>query len=205
MGAQFQLKAEYRHDLGKGASRRLRRAGWVPAVMYGGGKDPVALSVDKNELGMLLLEKSFYTAIISVTLTDGTDQVVLRDLHRHPAKPTVIIHADFLRIHAGHELRVHVPFRFVNEDIAVGIKTEGGQVSHHLVEAEVACLPTDIPEQIDVDLKDLHVNQTLHLSQISLPEGVRFVALDGGGEHDSVVVSIHGKTGGGESDGGEAS
>ncbi len=201
MSAQFQLNAKTRHDLGKGASRRLRRTGMVPGVIYGLNRAPMSIAVDKNELGMALLNRAFYTAIINIERDGQIEQAVLRDLQRHPAKPTVILHLDLLRIEASHIVRVHVPFRFINEDSSVGIKTEGGQVSHHLVESEVECLPADIPELIEVDLKDLHVGQGLHLSNIPLPAGVKFTALDASADHDHVVVSIYGKVStGGDAD-----
>ncbi len=189
----FQLTAEPRLEQGKGASRRLRRAGWVPAIMYGAGLEAEAIALDKNELGMALLDRSFYTSIVKVNYKGQIDQVILRDLQRHPAKPTVVIHLDFMRVEAERKLRVRVPFTFLNEETAVGVKTEGGQISHQLVDAEVECLPRYIPDTIEVDVQDLHVNQNLHLSEIPLPEDVRFVDLEVGSDYDYVVVSMHGK------------
>jgi large subunit ribosomal protein L25 len=190
MAISFNLSAELRKDKGKGASRRLRRLGKVPGIIYGAGEPPVDLLFDHNELRNSLAHDAFYSHILTVKVGNQEQQAILKDVQRHPAKP-VIMHMDLLRVRDDIEIRVHVPLHFKGEKEAVGVKTQGGVVSRNLIEVEIACLPRYLPEAIEVDVTSLELNHALHLSDLKLPEGVRIVQLAHGEEHDLPVVSIH--------------
>ncbi len=189
MSSEFVLTAEPRTEQGKGASRRLRREGKVPAILYGAGKDPVPLSVNHNELLKQLENEAFYSHILTVELDGKTEQAVLKDLQRHPAKP-FILHLDLMRVSAGEKIRVNVPLHFVGEDVAPGVKIGGGIVTHAVTEVEISCLPKDLPEYIEVDLSALELGESLHLSDLKLPPGVELVQLLQGEEHDVAVAAI---------------
>ena len=186
----FNLTAEVRSDLGKGASRRLRREGKVPAVLYGGGKDPVSLAMDHDDLFHHLEHEAFYSHILSINVDGRKEKVVLKDLQRHPAKP-FLLHADFLRVSEKEKIRMHVPLHFLGEDEAPGVKIGGGMVTHNMTEVEVSCLPKDLPEYLEVDLSTVELEQSVHLSDIAVPEGVELVELSYGKEHDQAVAAIH--------------
>ncbi|MDX1573271.1 MAG: 50S ribosomal protein L25/general stress protein Ctc [Methylophaga sp.] len=196
----FVVQAEARTDQGKGASRRLRRAGKVPAVVYGTEKKPVSISVDHNQFIRHLAEEAFYAHILTLVIDGKKNQVVLKDLQRHPANDNKIIHADFLRVDAKHEMTMTVQLHFLNEEKAPGVKA-GGQVSHLMTEVEIACLPKDLPEYIEVDVAKLEMDEYIHLSELVLPKGVTLTALSHSqdehleeGErssYDQAVVSIH--------------
>ncbi|MEX1200270.1 MAG: 50S ribosomal protein L25/general stress protein Ctc [Methylophaga sp.] len=196
----FEVQAEARTDQGKGASRRLRRAGKVPAVVYGTEKKPVSISVNHNQFIRHLAEEAFYAHILTLVIDGKKNQVVLKDLQRHPANDNKIIHADFLRVDAKHEMTMTVQLHFLNEDIAPGVKA-GGQVSHLMTEVDIACLPKDLPEYIEVDIAKLEMDEYIHLSELVLPKGVTLTALSHSqdehleeGErssYDQAVVSIH--------------
>lgn len=190
MAVNFEINAEVRTDQGKGASRRLRRAGKVPGILYGAHQDPQPIMLDHSELLKNLEFESFYSHILVVKVDGNEQQAILKDVQRHPAK-NQILHVDLLRVSADEEIRVHVPLHFLNESTAVGVKQQGGVISHNMVEVEVECLPKDLPEYIEVDVADLKLGEALHLSDIKLPEGVRIVELMHGEEHDQPVVSIH--------------
>jgi large subunit ribosomal protein L25 len=186
---EFALNAEVRSDLGKGASRRLRRlANLVPAVIYGGDKAPQSITLLAKELAKLLENEAAYSHILSLNVAGSTEQVLVKALQRHPAKGFVL-HADFIRVVAGQKLTAHVPLHFLNEETAVGVKQGGGEISHTLVEVEVSCLPKDLPEFIEVDLAKVALGQIVHLSDLSLPKGVELVALAHG--NDLAVANIH--------------
>ena len=190
MAISFNLSAELRSDKGKGASRRLRRLGKVPGILYGAGEAPVQLSFDHNEVQNSLSHEAFYSHILKIKVGSEEHQAIIKDLQRHPAKP-VVMHLDFLRVKDNIEIRVHVPLHFKNEKEAVGVKQQGGVVSHNMIEVEIACLPRYLPEFIEVDVLSLELNHALHLSDLKLPEGVRIVQLAYGEEHDLPVVSVH--------------
>ncbi len=190
MAINFNLSAELRSDKGKGASRRLRRLGKVPGILYGAGEAPVQLSFDHNEVRNSLSHEAFYSHILKIKVGSEEHQAIIKDLQRHPAKP-VVMHLDFLRVKDHIEIRVHVPLHFKNEKEAVGVKQQGGVVSHNMIEVEIACLPRYLPEFIEVDVLNLELNHALHLSDLKLPEGVRIVQLAYGEEHDLPVVSVH--------------
>jgi large subunit ribosomal protein L25 len=186
---EFKLDAEPRSDKGKGASRRLRRAKKVPAILYGGGQEPTALALSHDQLAKALEHEAFYSHVLNVQLDGHTETAVLRDVQRHPSKP-VILHIDLQRVVESEALRVRVPLHFVGEDVAPGVKTGGGVVSHLLTEVDVACLPRDLPEFIEVDLSKLNIGDSIHLSDIPLPTGVELVELSLGAEHDLAVATI---------------
>ncbi len=186
---EFALNAEVRNDLGKGASRRLRRnANLVPAVVYGGDKAPLSISLKTNEVAKLLENEAAFSHVIALNLGDAVETVLIKALQRHPAKEFVV-HADFIRVVADHKLTAHVPLHFINQDIAPAVKMHGGEVSHTIVEVEVSCLPANLPEFIEVDMAAVEVGQTVHLSDLKLPEGVELVALAHG--NDLAVANIH--------------
>jgi large subunit ribosomal protein L25 len=190
MSGLIEINAELRQDVGKGASRRLRRAGQsIPAVIYGGGKDAVSITLNSNQLGKAMQNEAFYSQVLSVVIGPDSEQAVVRDLQRHPVNERVM-HVDFLRVRADQILQVSVPIHFVNEDQCIGVKQGGGSIEHLLNEIEVACLPGNLPEFIAVDLTNLNVGQSVHLSDLVLPPGVSVVALAQGSDHDQSVVSV---------------
>jgi large subunit ribosomal protein L25 len=186
----IELNAELRTDTGKGASRRLRHANKVPAILYGAGKDPENLTLEQKDVQYELQHEAFYTQVLELNIGGKKQDVLLRDLQHHPYKQA-ILHMDFQRVEAKKEMHVNVPLHFINEDIAPGVKTEGGAISHVITEVEVVCLPKDIPEFIDVDLSELHMGEIVHLSDLKMPAGVEVFALKQGEEHDSAVATIH--------------
>ena len=186
----FEIEANSRGDVGKGASRRLRRTGQVPAIIYGAHQDPQMITVSHSEMIQHLEHEAFYSHILNLKVDGKGQQVILKDLQRHPAKP-FIMHVDFLRVSATEKIKTHVPLHFINEDTAPGVK-KGGAVSHHLTDVEVSCLPKDLPEFIEVDLAGMEVGDIILMSAVSLPEGVELPALAVGPEHDLPVVSVHG-------------
>ena len=190
MAISFNLSAEVRNDKGKGASRRLRRTGKVPGILYGAGEPPVDLAFNHNEVRNNLAHEAFYSHILRIRVGNDEHQAILKDVQRHPAKP-LIMHVDLLRVKDDQDIRVHVPLHFLGEKEAIGVKQQGGVVSRNLIEVEIACLPRYLPEYIDVDVTGLELNHALHLSDLKLPEGVRIVQLAYGEEHDLPVVAIH--------------
>lgn len=190
MTVEFVLNAEPRGDQGKGASRRLRRQGKVPAILYGAGREPTPIALNHSELLKQLEHEAFYSHVLTVNLGGSTEKAVLRDLQRHPAKP-LILHVDLQRVAEGEKIRVHVPLHFINEANCVGVKQGGGVLTHNLVEVEVQCLPQDLPEFIEVDVTNLNVGEAIHLSELVLPAGVELVELLHGAEHDNAVVAVH--------------
>ena len=189
MSESFVVEAEPRTDLGKGASRRLRREGKLPGVIYGTGKEPVSISLKQNELAHQLENEAFFSHILTVKLGKNEEQAIIKDLQRHPSKP-ILLHVDLQRVSAKEKIRVQVPLHFLNEDTSPGVKA-GGLVSHHITEVEVSCLPKDLPEFIEVDLGALELEGNIHLSEISVPSGAELVELSHGEGHDQSVVSIH--------------
>jgi large subunit ribosomal protein L25 len=196
MSDQFELRAEVREDLGKGASRRLRRlADLVPAIIYGGDRDPQPLTLVRKDLEKALENEAFYSHVLTINVGNDKQQAILKDLQRHPAKESVM-HADFLRVNENRAIKVHVPIHFINEANSHGVKTQGGIVQHQETDIEVQCLPSKIPEYIEVDMLKVEIGQIIHLSDITLPEGVSSVALALGEDHDLAVASIIAPKGG---------
>lgn len=189
MTVEFALNAEVRSDLGKGASRRLRRnVAMVPAVVYGGEKAPQSISLLAKELAKLLENEAAFSHVLNLNVAGAAETVLIKALQRHPAKGYVM-HADFVRVIAGQKLTAHVPLHFLNQETSVGVKQQGGEVSHTLVEVEVSCQPQDLPEFIEVDMAAVAVGQIVHLSDLKLPKGVELVALAHG--NDLAVANIH--------------
>ncbi len=186
----FKLDAVLRDDAGKGASRRLRReAGLVPAIVYGGRKKPANIAVSQNELSKHLELEAFYSHIITLNIGGKTEDVILKDLQRHPAKPQ-IVHADFLRVSKTQKFTTRVPLHFVNEEKSKGVKLQGGVVNHLLLDLEISCLPANLPEYIEVDLLEAEVGQIIHISDLQLPKGVESVALNHGPDHNHPVANL---------------
>ncbi len=189
MSDNFDLIAEAREDQGKGASRRLRRQGLVPAILYGAGRPPRMLAFDHNKVIREMENESFYSSVLNIKVGDKSQAAVLKDVQRHPAKP-LIMHMDLQRIVEDEAIRMNVPLHFVGEDVAPGVKLGGGAVSHLMSDVEVSCLPKDLPEFIEVDVSELELNAMLHLSDLKLPGGVEIPQLAQGPEHDHAIVSI---------------
>jgi large subunit ribosomal protein L25 len=187
---QFELNAESRSDVGKGASRRLRRAGKVPAIVYGAGAGATALAIDHDQLRNQSAKEAFFSHILTLNIGSGVEKVVVKDMQRHPFHPA-IMHVDFLRISEDEELTMRVPLHFANTEKCPGVKQGGGVVSHIITELEISCLPRHLPEYIEVDLIELELGDTVHLSDLKLPEGVSIYALRHGGDDSQPVVSVH--------------
>ncbi len=204
MSEDFKLDATARNDLGKGASRRLRRlADQVPAVIYGGNVAPASVSVSANELNKHLEHEAFYSHIISLNV-DGTAQdVILKDVQRHPSKP-VVLHLDFLRIDKSTKVHTHVPLHFINEATSKGVKIQGGKVVHNLTQLDVICFPHQLPEFIEVDLGGAEVGTILHISDLKLPSGVISADLQKGADHNLAVATLVKPKGAVEGEGEEA-
>jgi len=191
MADQFQLTAELRDVKGKGASRRLRRkADLVPAILYGADRDPQPLSIPHKDLHHALQNEAFFSHIITIKAEGKEQAAILKDLQRHPAKDR-ILHADFLRIVADQELTTSVPFHFMNEDKCVGVKQNGGVISHAMNQVEISCLPANLPEYIEIDMEQMDIGDSLSLSDVKLPEGVVIPELAMGEDHDHQVVAVN--------------
>ncbi len=196
----FVLNAESREDAGKGASRRLRRlAGKVPAIVYGGKKKPQNISVAHNELIKHLENEAFYSHIIALNVDGKSEEVILKDIQRHPAK-ALLLHADFLRVSKTKKFSTRVPLHFINEDSCVGVKMQGGSISRNMTELDISCLPADLPEYIEVDLAEVEAGQIVHISDLQLPSGVESVALSHGADHDLPVATVNKPKGGAAAD-----
>jgi large subunit ribosomal protein L25 len=188
--AKFELNAEQRDAKGTGASRRLRRAGKIPAVLYGAGKDAVMLSLEHEPIYLNVRNEAFFTSILTVNYGQQKEQAVLRDLQMHPYKPR-IQHLDLQRISATEKLHMRVPLHFTGQDQAPGVKLQGGIVMHHLTEVDVTCLPHQLPEFLAVDISKLNLNESVHLSNIPLPEGVVITSIaHGGGDLALATISV---------------
>jgi large subunit ribosomal protein L25 len=187
MKTAFELAAEFRETQGKGASRRLRREGKVPAILYGGHLQARALTLSHQKLALMLENERFYSTILSLKVGEETQAAILKDVQRHPYK-NAIVHVDFQRVEENEKIRIAIPLHFKNEATAPGVKSQGGLVSHMRTEVEVTCLPKDLPEFIEVDLGNLALNESIHLSQLKVPEGVQLIELQ---KEDAAVVAIH--------------
>ena len=188
MSKGFDLVAELRDDAGKGSSRRLRREGKVPAIIYGGGKPPRALSFERNALMRNMEQEAFFSSVINVQVGDKEQPAILKDVQMHPAK-RMVLHMDLQRIVATEKIRMSVPIHFLNEATAVGVKLGGGTVSHMMSEVDISCLPKNLPEYLELDIGEMELDQMLYLSDIKLPEGVEIPELTQG--NDQPVVSVH--------------
>ncbi len=183
----IEINAVKRDAKGTGASRRLRHAGTVPGVVYGAGKEAVTLEINAKELFLEFRHEAFHASVLTLNLAGKKESVLLRDFQMHPVRNT-IQHIDFQRVSATEKIHVKVPFHFINADVAPGVKVGGGIVAHILTEADVSCLAKDLPEFIEVDLANLEMGDSVHLSQVKLPKGVEFVALSH--NNDAAVAAI---------------
>jgi large subunit ribosomal protein L25 len=189
--ADFELNAELRTDKGKGASRRLRRnADMIPAILYGAGKDPQSLTLAHKDIHKACENEAFFSNIITINAGGDSQQAIIKDLQRHPAKDR-IMHADFLRIQMDQAITVEVPLHFLNEDSCLGVRQGGGNVSHNMTSIEISCLPGDLPEYIEVDIEDLDLGDAIHMSGLKLAEELSIPSLQQGPDHDHVVVSVN--------------
>ncbi|MEQ9452686.1 MAG: 50S ribosomal protein L25/general stress protein Ctc [Pseudomonadales bacterium] len=189
MSAKITLTAELREDVGKGASRRLRRLGnKVPAIIYGAEAAPQNLTLAVNEVNKAMEQETFYSQIMNVVIDGNATQAVVRDLQRSPGNGKVQ-HIDFQRISANKTMTVSVPLHFINEEECVGVKMNGGSINHNLTEVEISCLPANLPEYIEVDMVNVDVGDSVHLSDLPLPDGVTIVALSYGDEDRDIPVA----------------
>jgi large subunit ribosomal protein L25 len=185
---KFEIVAEDREGSGRAASRQLRRLGRVPAIIYGGGKGPSSITLDRNSLVHQMALEAFYTSILNVKVGTRTQPVVVKEVQRHPAHMTVL-HLDFQRIVEDEEITITVPIHCLGEEVAVGVRQQGGVIEHVVTDVEISCLPANLPEFLEIDVSELELNELLHLSDIKYPEGVTSTLLAHG--HDSPVVAIH--------------
>lgn len=183
---QFTFNATKRVEQGTGASRRLRRAGVIPGIIYGANKEVVNVSFDHNELFHLLRNEKFHSSVVTADVEGSKENVILRATQWHPFRQ-IVLHLDFQRVDASQKLHLKVPLHFLNAEVSPGVKLEGGIVSHVLTEVDIACLPADLPEFLEIDLKDLTMGHSIHVSQLALPKGVEVVHH---GEGDPVVATI---------------
>lgn len=190
MSVKFELNAELRSEKGTGASRRLRRAGKVPAILYGAGKDPVSLSIEHDPLWHHTRHEAFFTSVLTIKI-DGkiADQAIVRDLHMHPYKPRVS-HLDLQRVSATERLHLPVPLHFIGQETAPGVKLEGGLIAHLMTEVDVSCLPSQLPEFLTVDVSHLHVGDSVHLSNLTLPDGVVLTDLTHGNDLAIATITV---------------
>jgi large subunit ribosomal protein L25 len=188
MSSVFEFVAKSRDKSGKSAAKAVRRQGNVPAVIYGGSRSPEMLVLEHNEVVKHLVHEAVYSHVLDINVDGRTEKAILKGVQRHPAKPRVL-HLDFMRVNDLDKLKVHVPLHFINEATSVGVK-KGGVAAHAMVEVEVVCLSSVLPEFIAVDLSGLDVGESLHLSDLVLPSGVSIVELTHGANHDLPVVSI---------------
>lgn len=190
MNTEFVLNGEVRNKTGKSAARRLRNTEKVPAILYGGNQEPIQLAFSHAELIHQLENEAFYSHILTLNVDGKEHKAVLKDLQRHPSKPKVL-HMDLQRVSETEKLIMHVPLHFIGEDIAPGVKVSGGNISHQMSNVEVRCLAKHLPEFIEVDLSSLGLNESIHLSDLKLPQGVELIELIHGADHDLPVASIN--------------
>jgi large subunit ribosomal protein L25 len=204
MATQHVIQATIRNDEGKGASRRLRRAGQLPAVVYGGHQDPKSIQMLHNTAMLASQHEWFYSSILDLEIDGKMERVVLRDMQRHPYKP-LIMHLDFLRISENEALTAKVPLHFLNQETSPAGKNSAIVITHERNEVAISCLPKNLPEFIEVDLSDLKEGDIIHLSQLKLPEGVTIPELKLGKEHDiAIVIARQGRVEAESSEEGEA-
>ena len=190
MAEKFNLVAEIREDSGKGASRRLRHQGKVPAIIYGAGRPPRALTFDHNKVIHELENESFYSSVLNIKVGDKSQAAIVKDIQRHPSK-FQIVHMDFQRIVEDQVIRMNVPIHFLNADVAVGVKEGGGSVSQMRNDVEVVCLPKNLPEYLELDISGLELDGYMYMSDIALPEGVEIPELAQETDQVQPIVTIH--------------
>ena len=187
MSIEHKISATSRTDEGKGASRRLRRSGQLPAIIYGANADPASIQLEHEKAYLASKNEWFYSSILTLEVDGTPELVLLRDMQRHPYKQ-LIMHLDFQRVRAGEAVHVSVPLHFMNADKSPAGKSAGVVITHEMNEIDISCLPKDLPEYIEVDLTEMDAGDTIHLSQVKLPEGVEVPELKFGEDHDVAVV-----------------
>ncbi|MDQ6645892.1 MAG: 50S ribosomal protein L25/general stress protein Ctc [Pseudomonadota bacterium] len=190
MSKTHEIKAQSRKDEGKGASRRLRRAAFVPAVIYGAGGAPESIQIEHNTILLAAKHEWFFSSLLDLNVDGKVQKVLVRDWQKHPYKQ-LMMHMDFLRVNENEAIRVSVPLHFLNQEKSSAAKTSGVVVSHNLTEVEISCLPKDLPEFIELDLGELDPGDIIHLSELKLPDNVEIVALHLGESHDIAVVTAN--------------
>ncbi|WP_267223633.1 50S ribosomal protein L25/general stress protein Ctc [Dyella silvae] len=190
MAMTHEIKATSRNDEGKGASRRLRRSGFVPAVVYGANQDPQSIQIEHNTILLSAKHEWFFSSVLDLNVDGKVQKVLVRDWQKHPYK-LQMLHMDFQRVDENAAIHLRVPVHFLNQDKSPAAKTSGVVISHNVTEVEVSCLPKDLPEFIELDLSDLKPGDIIHLSQLKLPKGVEIVALHLGADHDIAVVTAN--------------
>ncbi len=203
MSTEHKLTATSRKDEGKGASRRLRLTGQVPAIVYGAHKDPQSIQLEHNSVYLASAHEWFFSGIIDLSVDGKVQKVLLRDLQRHPFRPQ-ILHLDFQRVSENEAIHTRIPLHFLNQEKSPAGKTSGVVITHELNEVEISCLPKDLPEFIEVDLSALKEGDVIHLSEVKMPAGVTVADLKLGKEHDIAVVIARQQRGGSDADGDEA-
>jgi len=188
MSAGFELDVDARDKLGKGETRRLRRRGKTPAILYGGGQEPRAIMLEHDRLQHQMENGAFYTSILTLKLGKESHAVIVKDVQRHPAKRQVL-HLDFQRILEDEKITLNVPIHYIGEDLAIGVRDQGGEITRLVTDVEISCLPKDLPEFLELDVSALELNQLLHLSDVTAPEGVELTAL--AHDQDPAVISIN--------------
>lgn len=188
MKKSFTVGADARNDQGKGASRRLRRSGKVPAILYGGKGEPTNVTLDQRNLLTMIDNEKFYSSVITLNLEGQDHQAIVKDIQMHPAK-NLVLHVDLQRVLADQAIRIHIPIHFLNAATSPGVKLQGGLVSHLKTDLEISCLPKDLPEAIEVDMGAMNLNETIFVKDLKLPEGVSVPELTQG--RNAPVVSIH--------------
>ncbi len=184
----FTLTAESRSDIGKGASRRLRHTNKIPAVIYGGAIDPISLTLNHNDILKMIEDEAFYTSILNVDIEGKTHRAVVKDIQRHAYKPK-LLHMDFQRVSDDQMITMMIPIHFTGGDVAPGVKT-GGQMTHNMSNIEIMCSAINLPEYIEIDVSAMEIGDTLHISDLPLPDGVTSVELSHGKDHDQPVVAV---------------
>ena len=189
MSSNYELSTQGRDSFGTGASRRQRRENLVPAVVYGAGKDNESVMLDHDQVMHSLEKEAFHSAIIDLKTDKGSQQVILREVQMHPHRQ-LVMHVDFQRVRASEKLHMKVPLHFEGSDVAPGVKTDGGILSHPITELDITCLPRDLPEFIAVDVSELNLNESLHLSNVTMPEGVELTATAFPEGEDPTIATI---------------
>ena len=186
---EFTLVAESRGDMGKGASRRLRKSEMVPAIVYGAKKAALSIQLKHSDVLKSSSQESFYSQILDLSIDGKVERVVLKDMQRHPYKPFVM-HMDFQRVDESAALTIRIPVHFLNEEDCIGVKQEGGVIARLMTEIEITCLPKDLPEFIEVDVADLSVGDAVHLADLVLPDGVEITSMTSGGDGAAAIVQV---------------
>ena len=186
---EFTLVAESRGDMGKGASRRLRKSEMVPAIVYGAKKADLSIQLKHSDVLKSSSQESFYSQILDLSIDGKVERVVLKDMQRHPYKPFVM-HMDFQRVDESAALTIRIPVHFLNEEDCVGVKQEGGVIARLMTEIEITCLPKDLPEFIEVDVANLSVGDAVHLADLVLPDGVEITSITSGGDGAAAIVQV---------------